>query len=168
MALAYFITFSTYGNWLHGRAEGSVDRKHNAYDSPLLGADVGRERQAHGTMTQPKYVMSAPEQEIVCNAIVELAQERGWELLAVHVRTTHVHVVISAERDPGRLMSDLKARASRNLTLAGFDSADRKRWTRHGSTRHLFTDENVENAIDYTLNQQGERMAHYLKEPRTE
>ena len=33
MALAYFITFSTYGSWLHGtkKGMGSVDREHNEY-----------------------------------------------------------------------------------------------------------------------------------------
>jgi hypothetical protein len=49
-----------------------------------------------------------------------MAAERGWQLLAAHVRTNHVHVVVQAERDPGRLMCEIKARASRDLTRAGF------------------------------------------------
>jgi hypothetical protein len=66
-------------------------------------------------------------------------------------------------------MADLKARASRNLTMAGFDDTGRKRWTRHGSTRHLFFEEAVNGAVHYTLDEQGERMAWYErpKEPRT-
>src|SRR5207247_959609 len=108
------------------------------------------------------------ERDIVCKAIVDLTTERGWQLLAALVRSTHVHVVIGTqERDPGRTMSDLKARASRDLNQAGFDRAQRKRWTRHGSTRHLFRDEDVEGKIRYTLDEQGERMAWYAKEPRT-
>jgi REP element-mobilizing transposase RayT len=98
--------------------------------------------------------------------MVELARDRGWRLWAAHVRTNHVHVVVSADRDPGRIMSDLKARASRDLTRAGFDDANRRRWTRHGSTRHLFREEDVEEKIRYTLDEQGERMAWY-EEPRT-
>ena len=89
--------------------------------------------------------------------MVQLARDRGWNLLAAHVRSNHVHVVIAAERDPGRLMSELKARASRDLTRAGFDDAARRRWTRHGSTQHLFREEEVEAKIHYTLDEQGER-----------
>ena len=44
MALAYFITFSTYGTWLHGTEKGlgSVDVEHNAYLSPFIAFDNAR------------------------------------------------------------------------------------------------------------------------------
>jgi REP element-mobilizing transposase RayT len=167
MALAYFITFTTYGTWLHGSAKGSVDDEHNVYGTPLLEGDGSREQSARATMAQPPYVMASAEREIVCKAIVQLAKDRGWMLLAAHVRTNHVHLVVSAERDPNRIMSDLKARASRELTAAGFDHVERRRWTRHGSTRHLFCEDEVEAKIHYTLDEQGERMAWYAQEPRT-
>ena len=166
MALAYFITFTTYGTWLHGSAKGSVDNEHNVYGAPLVETDAERERHEREAMVQPPYVMSSAEREIVCQAIVELARDRGWQLWAVHVRTNQVHVVVSADRDPGRIMSDMKARASRNLTKAGFDNAERRRWTRHGSTLHLFREDEVEARIHYTLDEQGERMACH-EEPRT-
>lgn len=169
MALAYFITFTTYGTWLHGSAKGkgSVDDQHNAYGTPFVEPDAQREEAARDLMAQPPYVLSAAERDIVCNAIVELARDRGWALLAVHVRSNHVHVVVSADRDPGRIMSDMKARASRDLTLAGFDNAERRRWTRHGSTQHLFREEDVEAKTCYTLDGQGEPMSRFPKEPRT-
>ena len=167
MALAYFITFTTYGTWLPGNEKGSVDREHCDYDMPFLDCDARRKEQARETMTQPPYIMSTRERDIVCKAIIELAESRRWELLAAHVRSNHVHVVIRADRDSGRLMSDLKARASRNLTLAGYGNAQRKRWTRHGSTQHLFREHDVEAKIRYTLDEQGERMAWYSKEPRS-
>jgi hypothetical protein len=129
MALAYFITFTTYGTWLHGssKGKGSVDAEHNEFGTPFVEPDADREQQAREAMVQPAYVMGAAEREIVCKAIVELAKERGWNLLAAHVRSNHVHVVVSADRDPARLMSDLKGRASRDLTLAGFDNVERRR-----------------------------------------
>ena len=168
MALAYFVTFTTYGTWLHGTAKGkgSVDAEHSVFGTPFVKPDAEREHQAREVMVQPAYVMGRPEREIVCQAIVQLAKERGWNLLAVHVRSNHVHVVISADRDPGRLMSDLKGRASRDLTRAGFDNAERRRWTRHGSTLHLVRDEQVEAKIHYTLDQQWERMAWYDGRPQ--
>lgn len=148
------------------KGKGSVDREHNEYGTPFVQSDPRREQWAREAMTQPAYVMSPAEREIVCRALVELARERSWQLWAVHVRSNYVHVVLSGEGDPDRIMSDLKGRASRNLNHAGFDSAERKWWTRHGSTKHLFHEEDVEEKIRYTLDQQGERMAWHA-EPRT-
>jgi len=34
--LAYFITFRTYGTWLHGDERGSIDRYHNRYKGPKV------------------------------------------------------------------------------------------------------------------------------------
>ena len=171
MALAYFITFTTYGTWLHGSEKGSVDAAHNTYGEPFLPPDAKRRKKARSEMKQPPYYLGEKERQIVCDAIVSLAEERGWQLLAVHVRTYHVHVVVSyPEGDPGRMMSDMKARASRDLNSAGFDDATRKRWTRHGSTRHLFREDQVPAAVHYTLDEQGDRMAWWSadQEPRTQ
>jgi hypothetical protein len=34
--LAYFISFRSYGTWLHGDERGSIDRFHNRYGSPYI------------------------------------------------------------------------------------------------------------------------------------
>jgi REP element-mobilizing transposase RayT len=171
MAIAYFITFSTYGTWLHGadKGLGSVDREHNQFGGEFVEPDAGREAVARDAMSQPAYTLDAARRDVVRDAIVSIAREKGWQLLAVHVRSNHVHIVIWADRDVDRLMSDLKARASRDLTRAGFENGDRRRWTRHGSTKHLFTEDEVERKVEYTLDEQGTPMAAYdgRKEPRT-
>jgi REP element-mobilizing transposase RayT len=166
MALGYFITFSTYGTWLHGtdKGLGSVDREHNQPGSPFVEPNAERMEDEWEAMTQPAWVMDAPRRKVVRDAIVEMCREKGWDLLALHVRTNHVHVVVSADREPGRLMSDLKARASRELNRAGLDPPDRKRWTRHGSTLHLFTVEKVQEKARYTIDEQGAMMEWYEKD----
>ena len=125
-------------------------------------------------MAQAEYVMDEPRRKLVRDALVAMCLEKQWNLLALHVRSNHVHVVVQTDREPGRLMSDLKARASRDLNRAGLDTADRKRWTRHGSTLHLFDAAKVEQKIRYTIDEQGEKMQWYEKgqwargsEPRT-
>jgi hypothetical protein len=40
--LAYFITFTCHGTWLHGDERGSVDRGHNAPGTPFLPPDEPR------------------------------------------------------------------------------------------------------------------------------
>lgn len=57
MALAYFITFTTYGTWLHGSAKGSVDADHNTYDTPVLEQDIGREAEVREALGQPPYTL---------------------------------------------------------------------------------------------------------------
>ncbi len=163
MAIAYFITFTTYGTWLHGtdKGKGSVDRRHNQYRTAFAPAAVGRLRVSAEAMLQPAYTLDDARRTVVRDAIVSLRDGKGWRLWAAHVRTNHVHVVVWADRDPGRLMSDLKNVASRGLTAAGFDDADRKRWTRHGSTLHLFDAEQVQRKVAYTLGEQGPPMAVY-------
>jgi REP element-mobilizing transposase RayT len=163
MPLAYLITFTTYGTWLHGSAKNSVDDSHNVYGTSYVEPDGDREFQASQAMKQSPYVLSAAERAIACKAVVDLSSNRGWDLLAIHVRSNHIHIVVSADRDPARIMSDVKSRISRALTTAGFDDADRRRWTRHGSTKHLFREEDVEAALRYVLEKQGERMAWYAK-----
>lgn len=76
--------------------------------------------------------------------------------IAAHVRSNHVHVVVSAKDKPEKVMKDFKAYTSRRLTEAGFDNKNRKRWSRHGSTVYKWTEEDVGNAVDYVVREQGD------------
>lgn len=167
MALAYFITFSTYGTWLHGTGKGlgSVDAEHNQPGTPFVETDAERLQQEQSSMVQPEYVMDAARRRVVRDALVAICREKEWNLLALHIRSNHVHVVVQADREPGRLMSDLKARASRELNRAGLDPPERRRWTRHGSTLHLFDEAKVDDKIRYTIDRQGKMMEWYEKGP---
>ena len=55
----------------------------------------------------------------------------------------------------------LKGRASRRLTRFGVDPTCRRRWTRGGSTKYLWGEEDVYSAIEYVVERQGEKMAVY-------
>jgi REP element-mobilizing transposase RayT len=99
----------------------------------------------------------------VLSAVLDRCTERGWTLHAVHIRTTHVHLVIEAGPRPERVMNDLKACASHGLNNAGFDSPERKRWARHGSTRWLWKEHDVSAAVQYVIEQQGEPMSLFQR-----
>jgi REP element-mobilizing transposase RayT len=81
--------------------------------------------------------------------------------MAVHVRSTHVHVVIQSLDNPEKIMNALKSYASRALNKAGFENSEHKSWTRHGSTRYVWKVEELTNAIQYVLHEQGEPMVVY-------
>ena len=159
--LAYFITFTTYGTWLHGRETGSVDREHNAPGTPVLPPDAAREASARAAMRQACYILDEPRRNVVLRTLVEVCRHRQWTPWAVHVRTNHVHVVVTAPVPPEKVMSDFKAWASRRLRESFDESPDRDRWTQHGSTRYLNDSASMSAAIRYTLDEQGDRMSAY-------
>jgi REP element-mobilizing transposase RayT/type II secretory pathway pseudopilin PulG len=158
---AYFITFSCYGAWLHGDTAGSVDPRHNVFATPVVAPNLVRESTERTRMDQPPYKLDGTRRKLVLQAIHEVCAHRGWWLFAVHVRATHVHVIVQAGDPPEKVLNDFKTYASRNLNQAKLDEPGRKRWVHHGSTRYLWNDEDLQGVIRYVLHEQGEPMAVY-------
>lgn len=144
---------------MHGDLNGSVDRGHNLYGAPLAKPNPRRLAAELHNMIQPPYVIDDRTRETVLEAIIDRCQKSEWTLMAAHVRTNYVHVVVAAERRPEFVMTQLKAAASRRLNAAGFDDPSRRRWARHRSTRGLLNRKVVEAAIHYVVEQQGEAMS---------
>jgi REP element-mobilizing transposase RayT len=156
--IAYLITFTCYGTRLHGDGKGSVDRHHNRFGTPFLPADVGKCNRAGMLMKQPPYHMDAVRRALVLEAIQEICLQRHWELIAAHVRSTHVHCVVSAAIKSRLLMNAIKAHCSRKLNESGIEPGRSRRWTRGGSKRGLWTEQSIEDAVIYVLDKQGEPM----------
>lgn len=157
--MIYFITFTCYGCHLHGHESGSVDFSQRQFGGRLLEPNpqrVARERQR---MNQTPYELDESRREVVLQALQKRCRERKWNLLAAHVRSTHVHLVVAAEVRPERIMNDLKAFASRCLNRTKLDQPTCRRWGRHGSTRWLWKSDDVWAAIRYVIDQQGLPMA---------
>ena len=66
-----------------------------------------------------------------------------------------MHVIVEAEVLPEKVMNDCKTYASRALNQLDRDEPGRRRWARHGSTRWLWKDQDVREAIRYVVDQQG-------------
>jgi len=80
---------------------------------------------------------------------------RGWELLAVHCRTNHVHAVVAARESPSRVMHDLKSRATHALREEGVVAGGQPVWASHGSTQYLWNESDVAAAVEYSMEAQG-------------
>lgn len=146
MPLAYFITFRTYGTWLHGDRRGSVDRHHNARGAPVVNASEQRLGWCADRLRDGPVCLNPEQRRVVSEALREACEFRSWRLLAANVRTNHVHVVISADVAPERVMTTLKAWASRRLGTGV--------WARHGSTRYLWRFQDVVRSCHYVLHEQ--------------
>jgi len=110
-------------------------------------------------MRESPSLLDGPRRTVVLDTIREVAAHRGWRLWACHVRTNHLHIVVTPDAKPEKVMSDFKAYASRRLKERLNEPADCKRWTQHGSTRYLRTEDHVAAAIEYVVSGQGEPLA---------
>jgi REP element-mobilizing transposase RayT len=145
---AYFLTWTTYGTWLHGDDRGSVVRLGNGATRrvpPRRGCSL---REA-ASLAHPPLILSDPMRGIAEATIREHALTRGWPIHALDVRTNHVHTVVSGNTDPERMMTQFKSWITRRMREAGLVSPERHVWTRHGSTRYLWTPKALAAAVYY-------------------
>jgi REP element-mobilizing transposase RayT len=107
-------------------------------------------------------LLTCSTRQLVKDAIIEVCKYRGWKLVALHVRTTHIHAVVNAEAMPRRIVVDWKAYTTRRLR-----ANEPKRevyWAQGGSARALKTERDVRRAVAYILEQQGEPLEIFCAE----
>ena len=146
--LAYHITFTTYGTWLHGDKRGSVDKRHNRYCSAFVSPNAELHKKEQANLKNPSVILNKNVREVVLKAVLRVCDLRGWVPQAVHVRSNHIHIVVSGNAKPERMMRDFKAYATRTIKSSDDNRKFiRKYWSRHGSTKYLWTKENLASAI---------------------
>jgi REP element-mobilizing transposase RayT len=156
--LAYLITFTTYGTWLHGDPRGSVIKDKRA--RPLANQPKLLQYQ-RDHLKEPPFILDAQSRNIILQSLLKVAEYRNWKLLAIHIRNSHIHIVIKAHLKPERIMNDFKSYATRALRSEGYSRTHF--WTHHGNTQYLFSDTKIKEAIHYTLYEQGTPMTLYAQ-----
>jgi REP element-mobilizing transposase RayT len=152
--LAYFLTWTTYGTWLHGDARGSFDANGNYIPPNDALRDLDR-----ALMTTDSVVLDSHQRAIVDKVIVDHCRIRNWVLHARNVRTKHVHAVVSANVDGATVREQLKAWASRRLSeFAGLARAKdsegaKKWWTQKGNIEEIWKDRHLESVVLYVEDQ---------------
>lgn len=152
--LAYFISFRTYGSWLHGDERRSVDRTHNQFGTPMLARSDGRAEFESKELKHDPVSLSPAARAIVESAIHGVCEHRGWTVHAINVRTNHVHVVVSASGPPEPAMNAFKSWATRRLRESALVGPDTRVWSRHGSTVYLFREDKVAEQVKYVTEAQ--------------
>ena len=159
--LAYFISFRSYGTWLHGDQRGSIDRLHNRYGEPYLPPNEAWQRHNRKQLKTELSSLGARERASVEKAIRETCSVRKWHMQAFNVRTNHVHTVVTANRKPGLVLNAFKANATRQLREDQLWPHASSLWADKGSKIKLWNERSVANAIDYVLNGQGEDLPKF-------
>jgi REP element-mobilizing transposase RayT len=147
--LGYFITWTAYGTWLPGDARGWVARGKPWVQEP----DASREEEARRIMSSDVVSLTPEQRQVIEETVRSHCAVRGWLLHAVNARTTHVHVVVTANNNrPDKVMDQLKSWCSRRLNEQVGEK--RRWWTYHGSTKWINDEEYLASAIQYVLERQ--------------
>ncbi|MBK8207753.1 MAG: hypothetical protein IPK87_13345 [Planctomycetes bacterium] len=153
--IAYLLTTTTYGTWLHGDERGSVNRHGWSDRTRYLGPDPELEAHRRKLMKQPAFTFDAVSAGAVDCAIREHCTFKQWPLRALNVRTNHFHAVVLAVHDGARMLGAMKSRATRVLREGGLVAEDREIWTKRGAVTLLLTQEEVSAAVRYVEDGQG-------------
>jgi REP element-mobilizing transposase RayT len=158
--LGYLLTWTTYGTWLPGDARGWVNR-HRNHGEVVDGPNPALEAHARSLMKRPCTILDKVQRECVEQAIRAACLQEGWHVHALAVRSNHVHVVVSApDARPGKVMGIFKRQASKGLASAGMQPMGHGFWTRYGSHRVLNSEQSLQGAVRYVLQQDASWMKH--------
>ncbi len=154
-APGYFLTWHTYGTWLHGDEAGSVDHGHNTFGAPRLGQDQERfDRELHALQHEP-VTLSLTARILVDDVMRRHCRIRAWDLRALAVRSNHVHVVIAnPESPPEQMVKQLKEWGTRKLREHRIIGPRQRAWADHASTGYLYEPGSLDEKIVYVLEMQ--------------
>ncbi len=151
-SIAYFLTFRCYGTWLHGDSRGSVDRnQHNAWGLDPIPEIILREKYEIRCMKEKPVSFDERCREIIQSSIRQVCKYNDWQLHALSVMSNHVHIVLSAPIAPEKVMLSLKAWCTRALRQEGLFAQNKRIWSRHGSTKYVWTAEELERVCHYAV-----------------
>ena len=133
--IAYFFTWATYGSWLPGDARGWMQRR-----GLLCRPNEPLRLAAARAMCGPPITLSPAQRELVHQAIDTTCAHRGWTMHACNCRTQHIHVVVTAQAAPTKVvLTLLKSWTTRRLRTVSCPRSDHSRWwARGGSARLIY------------------------------
>jgi REP element-mobilizing transposase RayT len=148
--VAYFITFRTYGTWLHGDKRGSMGRRTaHTPGAPTLKPNTYRQGWEQRQLKHSAIYFNSIQRSLIDHVIREVIKTNQWQLHVLDVQGDHVHVVLTALKRPEAVMNSLKSWCTRELRKARCISNEIKPWSRHGSTRWLWTEDELREACVY-------------------
>jgi REP element-mobilizing transposase RayT len=152
----YFLTWVTYGTWLHGDERGSVDSEHNVPGQDYAPPDARRTAHRTAQLKHPPTRLDDACRQIVRDTVIAHCEFRGWQVRALNVRTNHVHLVVCCGDTPAqRVLDQLKAWCTRRLREARLAGPRTEIWAEGGSKRHLWDSDSLNSAVTYVMDGQG-------------
>jgi len=162
-AFAYFITFRTYGTWLHGDERSSTSRFNNQFGKPFIIPWKPLHNAMEDQMSEPAFTLDSSHSQTVLQSLIDTCNYNRWILYAAHVRENHAHIVLQSDATKEETMKKLKCYATKDLKKYHNELIDRKHfWSRHGSTKNIWAPESLFPVLYYVIKQQGKPIALYF------
>jgi REP element-mobilizing transposase RayT len=161
----WFLTWRTYGTWLPGDERGFVDPVvdedgkcviHNVPGTPLDADNHSLWKYSKEIMKGAPVCLTAEHAPVLLKQFQETAAYRRWQLVTVAVLANHVHLIVGVpgDPDPADLLRDFKSYGSRSLNRRWGTPANGSWWSESGSRRRLKSEEHLQAAIQYVLQQE--------------
>jgi hypothetical protein len=151
--LAFHITFGTYGTRLHRDPRGTVDRKHNVYGEPIVGADADWEREETASLKFPPVKLDDAQRLFVEHTIPSICERGGWKLQICAAREDHVHNVFTTCSEGQTVRRLLKRWLSEAMSERWPLALGQVWWAECGSVKWAWTQDYYERAYDYIRRQ---------------
>jgi REP element-mobilizing transposase RayT len=152
-ALAYHITWGTYGTRPHGDPRGTVNRADSKHRSPILGYDEHLWEEQKSNLLFPP-VRFTRKQRIEVERIVPEVCERGyWKYHVCAAGPDHVHVILTSQNNPETIRRLLKRWIGQQLHESFPLPKDATFWSECGSIRWIGNQAYFDRAIDYVRRQ---------------
>lgn len=157
---AYFLTFRTYANFLHGDPRLSVDVNNNIFGNPKIPEKQALNAALKNNCNETPFILNEAQREITLQSMKKTCDYFSWKIFAAHVRSNHVHIILQSTISKEKTMTKLKAYATQALRKNDNDLLNRQKfWAVHGSTRLIWYPEIAFPALYYIVEEQGEPMA---------
>jgi hypothetical protein len=152
-AIAYHITWGTYGTRLHGDPRGTVERKDNQFQSPILRFDQHLWELEKSRLKFPPVRFTQDQRVIVESIIPSVCERGGWKHRCCAVGSDHVHVILASEHDP-RIIRRLLKRWLGEALSEKYPLPDGATWWAEcGSIRWIADESYLANAKRYVIRQ---------------
>jgi REP element-mobilizing transposase RayT len=139
--LGYMVTWTTYGTWLQGDKRGFVR------DGKILKASTELEQDNKKRQSNDKISLTKEQREVVRNSILREAEKIRENVLAISVRSNHIHAVIEAGGKPiNTVINRFKTAAHYAMRDRGFKG---KVWTSGYDRRFCFSEKELNTRVNY-------------------
>lgn len=143
--LAFFITWTIYGSHLQGDHDGWRLRR-KGYQSPQPQLALWHRKR----LKYEVKLLSPDERKLIEAECERHCCHRGWHLWAINARTSHVHIVVTADQCSGKTVRDqLKANCTRGLRARWKQFCNQPVWTIGGDWQCINCEKDLETVCLY-------------------
>jgi REP element-mobilizing transposase RayT len=162
----WFLTSTTYGQWLPGDPRGSVSREivsgqshrksQNELGVPYSEPMKELNEASRKLMKADPICLTLPHAEQLLSQFQETCDVRTWLLVGTAIMANHVHVILGVpgDPDPNGLLRDIKAYGSGALNRTFGKPKSETWWTKGGSKRKIPDRAAIVSAIQYLRDQE--------------